>query len=104
MTYTLPHQVYLLFLFRLPALYSSRVARIFQEAGLEVEEIEEMAAQASVEENKNFQYSMLDKGYLPETTFLSPPFMRFRVAWEFLVDKLVREWETLNIVSVLLLP
>lgn len=105
MTDTLPRQVYLHFLLRLPYLYFSRVDRIFQEADLTLEEVKEMALQASAEDNKTFQYNILDMGlyYHPEGTNLSPAYQRLKSAWEHFIDNLMREWKTLNIVSVLLL-
>lgn len=73
LTDTLPRQVYLHFLLRLPYSYFSRVNHIFQEADLVLEEIKEMALQASAADNKAFQYNMLEVGYYdyPEVTNLS---------------------------------
>jgi hypothetical protein len=90
-TDTIPRQLYLLFLFRLPALYFLRVARIFEEADLTLEEIGEMAVNAvnahdDGQEDSNTKHDRLKK------------------AWELLITRLVREWETFNVVSVLLLP
>ncbi|KAF9449384.1 hypothetical protein P691DRAFT_568995 [Macrolepiota fuliginosa MF-IS2] len=102
---TLPRQIYLHFLLRLPSLYFSRVNRIFQEADLTMEEIKEMALQASAEDNKTFQQNMLNMGYYyhPETSNLSPAYQRLKTGWEQFIDNLMREWKTLNIISVLLL-
>jgi hypothetical protein len=92
-TDTIPRQLYLIFLFRLPALYFVRVARIFEEADLSLEEIGEMAVNAvnahvdgQEDSNANTKHDRLKK------------------AWELLINRLVREWETFNFVSVLLLP
>jgi hypothetical protein len=105
-TDALPRQIYLHFLLRLPSLYFSRVKRIFQETDLTIEEIKEMALQATAEDNKTFQYNMLNIGhyyYHSEATNLSPAYRRLKDGWEHFIDSLMREWKTLNIISVLLL-
>jgi len=75
---TVPRQLYLHFLLRLPMFYFSRVARVFEEANMTMQEIKEMAV------------AHVDTG----------PVM---LNWQSLVDSLLKEWETLNIVSALLL-
>ncbi|KAJ3564440.1 hypothetical protein NP233_g8292 [Leucocoprinus birnbaumii] len=104
-TATLPRQIYLHFLLRLPSLYFSRVDRIFKATNLTMEEIKEMALQATAEESKNIQYDMLQGGHqlVPEPTKLSPAYQSLKSGWEHFIDNLMREWKTLNIVSVLLL-
>lgn len=87
-----PRQMYLLFLFRLPALYFLRVTRIFEEADLTLTEIKEMALHVNAEDS-----------YLAIAS-LYPAYQRLITAWELFINKLVKEWETLNVVSVLLLP
>ncbi|KAJ3569972.1 hypothetical protein NP233_g4705 [Leucocoprinus birnbaumii] len=105
-TKTLPQQIYLHFLLRLPSLYFSRVDRIFKATNLTMEEIKEMALQATAEDLKDLQYSMLyatPYGGDFEPTNLSPAYRRLKGRWEQFIDSLMREWKTLNIVSVLLL-
>lgn len=91
-TDVLPRQVYLLFLFRLPALYFLRVTRVFEEADLTLAEIKRMVLHVYAEDT------------YPEAINLYPACQKLITAWELLINKLVKEWETLNVVSVLLLP
>lgn len=86
---TIPRQIYLHFLLRLPAFYFSRVTRIFEEAEMAVPEIKKMALAHS------------DQKYDPMA--LQPADSNLKITWETFVDTLIREWKTLNIVSVLLL-
>lgn len=58
---------------QLPAYYFNRVVYVFEEA----------------------EMSTAEQVHLPET--------RIGAAWDHLIDSLIREWETLNVVSVLLL-
>jgi hypothetical protein len=104
-TDTIPRQIYLQLLLRLPHLYFSRVYRIFREAELTMGEIKEMALQATAEDNKTFHHQMLNMGYYyhTETTKLSPAYQRLKSGWEHFIDNMMREWKTLNIISVLLL-
>ncbi|EKM82242.1 hypothetical protein AGABI1DRAFT_105540 [Agaricus bisporus var. burnettii JB137-S8] len=107
---TLPRQLYLLFLFRLPALYFLRVARIFEEADLAPEEIEEMAVTAVTTNDHEAAVTASDHEHNHEHTHgggnLNPQkkYDRLKDAWELLINRFVREWETFNVVSVLLLP
>ncbi|KAK2464811.1 hypothetical protein APHAL10511_003229 [Amanita phalloides] len=73
------------FLLHLPALYFTRVARVFEDAQLSREEVEQVT-----------------KRYRGVMT-LSPGLRVFKESWEGLVDSLLREWKTLNLVSALLL-
>ncbi|RDB30581.1 hypothetical protein Hypma_005923 [Hypsizygus marmoreus] len=92
---TLPRQLYLHFLLRLPSLYWSRVARIFEEAELAVPEIKKIAV------------SNVRRGMNPmamQSVWVNPARGGdLKTSWDAFIDSLVREWKTLNIVSVLLL-
>ena len=94
---TLPRQFYLYFLLRLPALYFSRVARIFEEADMTMSEIKGMALVTLVPMvGPNAVVSDWDD----EISALS---YRLKTSWKGFIDSLMKEWKTLNIVSVLLL-
>lgn len=94
---TLPRQIYLYFLLRLPAFYFSRVARIFEEADMTMAEIKGMA------------YDTLGPiaapgSILPDWDRTIPALnSRLKNTWESFIDSLIMEWKTQNIVSVLLL-
>ncbi|KAG5720659.1 hypothetical protein E4T56_gene4938 [Termitomyces sp. T112] len=91
---TLPRQIYLYFLFTLPSLYFSRVARIFEEAELSMPDIKKMAIDSA---NK-----CQDPLWFP-SAYGFQPVMRLKASWEQFIDSLTKEWKTLNLVSVLLL-
>ncbi|KAF8969627.1 hypothetical protein BDZ97DRAFT_1915174 [Flammula alnicola] len=98
-------QIYFHVLLRLPSLYFSRVSRIFDEANLNLYEMAEMVFEtAAGSDNKdttkvamNLQVSQL----VPPK--IRPQYERLKISWESFIDSLMREWETFNIVSVMLL-
>ncbi|KAF5372319.1 hypothetical protein D9615_009240 [Tricholomella constricta] len=95
----LPRQIYLYLLLGLPSLYWSRVARIFEDAELSMPYIKKM-----VDRNAN-QWSH-SPGRVPNwnsPSSVSPHFLNLKASWELFIDSLMREWKTLNLVSVLLL-
>jgi hypothetical protein len=90
----LPRRIYLYFLLGLPAFYFSRVTRIFEETDMTVEQI------------KDLPYSTLGPMAEPNAKMLDWEVAipaRLKDAWESFIDSLLREWKTLNIVSVLLM-
>ena len=96
---TVPGQLYLLFLLRLPSLYFSRVARIFEEAEMSLSEIKKMALEtASQGLTHEFEMQMAF-----ESPRVPPAYKRLTSTWEFFIDSVMREWKTFNIISVLLL-
>ena len=124
---TLPRLVYLHFLFRLPALYFGRVSRIFEGAEVSKHEIQRMIeACVPADEISDGATTAGAVGAGPTgvatgatrprgvgmTAFpfpeewnppaVSPALARFKGSWEQFVDSLIREWKTLNLVSVLL--
>ncbi|KAF8964518.1 hypothetical protein BDZ97DRAFT_1815490 [Flammula alnicola] len=98
---TLPRQVYLNLLLHLPSLYFSRVTRIFEETELSMPKIREGVLEAA--------------RHLPDPETGIPPqwrhdlpiadlqYINLQKAWQLFIDSLMREWKTLNIISVLLL-
>lgn len=96
---TMPRQIYSHLMLRLPTVYFARVARIFDEGDLSLHEI---AALAHKPEN---YYSQSHVSILSAKEPSSPasPFWNLKVTWEALINSLLQEWKTLNIVSVLLL-
>lgn len=96
---TLPRQIYLHLLLRLPYLYFSRVTRIFEDAEMSMPEIKKMALEVSAKSKDPALFHRLDTLILRS----SPQYVDLQRSWETFVDSLLREWKTLNIISVLLL-
>lgn len=92
LTSTLPHQIYLYCLLRLPYLYYSRVSQIFQDANLTLEEVNEMGLKDTADWQSKGAVSPMPKAY-----------SRLKKNWQQFIDILLQEWKTLNIVSGLLL-
>ncbi|KAJ7587094.1 hypothetical protein C8J56DRAFT_787159, partial [Mycena floridula] len=105
-TYTLPHFVYLHILLRLPKFYYARVANIFVQCELMLPDIQQMAVATSK------QWKELGKqGVIRPATWdgmavqtFSPALSHFKDTWETFIEALLREWNTLNIISALVLP
>ncbi|KAF4611256.1 hypothetical protein D9613_006592 [Agrocybe pediades] len=93
---TLPGQVYLNILLRLPSLYFSRVARIFEEADLTLPELKKMALETASQAKGHVDLLAFESNKIPQ-------YDRLRSTWEYFIDSLMREWKTFNIISVLLL-
>lgn len=122
LSYTLPRQLYLWFLLRLPALYWQRVARVFEDAEVSKPEIQRLidacgdfghdpsidaaiATGFATPTGVQGQKSLLAGIPYPEEwtpPVVSPALARFKVSWETFVDTLMREWKTFNLVSALL--
>jgi len=116
MTDTLPRQAYLILLLGLPALYWSRVARVFEDAELSRPDVQRMIDACVVaDETAAIEAAGLRGRSMPHrhTVLLpfpeewnpptvSPALVRFKHSWEQFVDSLLREWKTLNLVSALL--
>jgi len=110
---SLPRQMYLHLLLRLPSLYFSRVARIFEDAEVSRPEIQRMIAAAtegpgSSESDTEQRTARTGPPRLPfpdewNPPMVSPALVRFKHSWEAFIDSLLREWKTLNVVSALLL-
>ncbi len=97
---TLPRQIYLHLLLRLPSLYFSRVARIFEEADLTLPEIKKMALETASRGSPNsFDALSFDAGIAA----VPPQYEKLKMTWESFIDSVMREWKTFNIISVLLL-
>ncbi|KAL1756759.1 hypothetical protein FB107DRAFT_248013 [Schizophyllum commune] len=98
--------LYLCVLFRLPALYFSRVARVFENAELCRRDIIRMAAARATQWEKalggtqNHVYGY--QFHEPQGNELSFPLLQFKTAWEQFVDNLLQEWKVLNVISALL--
>ncbi|EGO01437.1 hypothetical protein SERLA73DRAFT_70623 [Serpula lacrymans var. lacrymans S7.3] len=112
---TLPRQVYLHLLLRLPSLYFTRIARIFEDAEVSRPDVQRMIDGCGLPRQRSNTSGTLPPGVhhhtgpmlpFPEewtTTNVSPALVRFKHSWEFFIDSLMREWKTLNLVSALLL-
>lgn len=115
---TLPRQTYLHLLLRIPSLYFSRIAKVYEDAQLSKPDLERMidtyssSRQLQQQRERIVRSSPLPPGYRPApalpfpdewtTTNASPALVRFKQSWEAFIDSLLREWKTLNLVSVLL--
>ena len=99
--YVIPNAIYLGFLLGLPALYWSRVTRIFEEADLGIKEIKEIALTAVASRNKAL-IEQLNQGIIPSDL----PANRYKSlikSWEEFIERLTKEYEVLNVITVLLL-
>ena len=113
----LPRQAYLILLLGLPALYWSRVARVFEDAELSKPDVRRMIDASgpnafhiptlyqSPSRSRPVPLSHptllpFPDEWNPET--VSPALVRFKNSWEQFIDSLLREWKTLNLVSALL--
>ncbi|KAH7921983.1 hypothetical protein BV22DRAFT_1131814 [Leucogyrophana mollusca] len=113
-TDTIPRQIYLHVLLRLPSLYFSRIARIYEDAEISRPDIQRMI-DSCLAPRRPTTTSPLPPGAhmhagpilpFPEewtTTNVPPALVRFKHSWEAFIDSLLREWKTLNLVSALLL-
>lgn len=99
----IPRQFYLHLLLRFPSLYFSRVTRIFHDADMSMGEIKRMALEVA-NSNEAVKKELLYQGIFPQESATAPiSFINLRDSWQSFIDSLMREWETLNIISVLLL-
>ncbi|PPQ92315.1 hypothetical protein CVT25_008521 [Psilocybe cyanescens] len=96
-TGTLPSQIYLHFLLRLPSLYFTRVARIFEEADLSLPELKKMALETASTTKGGLDVQIFESSNVPLQ------YTRLKSTWEGFIDSVMREWKTFNIISVLLL-
>lgn len=101
---TIPTMLYLCLLLRLPALYFSRVARVFENADLSQRDVDRMAVARVTQWGRDpiaappgvWQYEPQ-----PDEK-VSVALLQFKSSWEHFVDTLLKEWKTLNVVSALL--
>ena len=95
---TIPRQFYSYLLLRLPTMYFARVARIFDEGDMSLHDIAALARSPA-------NYSQGHMNILSGRESFGPtsPFWNLKETWEVLINSLLQEWKTLNIVSVLLL-
>jgi len=91
-------QIYWHLLLRMPSLYFSRVARIFEEAELTLPEIKKMALETAM---ANDAYEDLHHNLGLDV--VPPQYTKLKKTWEFFIDSVMREWKTFNVISVLLL-
>ena len=95
---TLPRQIYLNLMLRLPHLYFTHVIRIFEDAEMSMPEIKKMALEA----NNYLKDATISKALHRESGFGSPRYDNLSKSWGTFIDSLMREWKTMNIISVLL--
>ncbi|KDR85877.1 hypothetical protein GALMADRAFT_235010 [Galerina marginata CBS 339.88] len=111
---TLPRQLYLYLLLRLPYLYFSRVTRIFEEAELSMPMIRQGILDAAKLKMGGYEIGQsmdMGRGWghprHPWWLNLEPSenmaYTRLQHTWQTFIDSLLKEWKTLNIISALLL-
>ena len=103
---TLPRQIYLYFLLYLPSIYYSRVARIFTDAELSVYEIGQCILDEAVQKDSEYSISSVRRPagrHRRRHVEVWSPYEDLERAWQSFIDLLLREWNTLNIISGLLL-
>ncbi|KAI6096726.1 hypothetical protein F5141DRAFT_560834 [Pisolithus sp. B1] len=116
LTNTLLRQAYLLLLLGLPCSYSSTIASLFKDANVSPLDVDGSLQAGNCTRDRHARMSPIlgtnsvrdhDHGLsLSEdrtTTNGGPALVRFGRLWMLFIDSLLREWETLNIVSALLL-
>ncbi|KAF9479300.1 hypothetical protein BDN70DRAFT_878977 [Pholiota conissans] len=96
-------QIYFHMLLRIPSLYFSRVSWIFDEANLSLYELTEMALETSGGSDSKEKAQPSASAQTPDTPKVRPQYERLKNSWEAFIDSLIHEWETFNIVSVMLL-
>lgn len=108
-------QVYLHLLLRLPSLYFSRIARVFEDAEVSQPDIERMIKLVTPPRSYEPSSSPIPTSAqfhsgpvlpFPEewnNSNVSPALVRFKLSWESFIESLLREWKTFNLVSALLL-
>jgi hypothetical protein len=115
--YTAPKEVYWAILLRIPPLYHSRVQRLLRDVNMGRDDIEAMVMEAMEMEQglglgESDKMFMLEQGMLSrelvdaQKTGMPPPplaYINLRDSWKTFLDSLIREWKTLNMISVLLL-
>lgn len=98
---TLPRQLYTYALLRLPHMYFSRVTRIFEEAELSMPQIKQGIVEAFVQTKGLSSHNAWNAWMEPPTESIA--YSTLSNTWEGFIDSVLREWKTLNIISVLLL-
>ncbi|KAF8550264.1 hypothetical protein OG21DRAFT_439772 [Imleria badia] len=115
----LPRQIYLNLLLRLPSLYFSRIARVYEDAQLSRPDLDCMIESYSSSRQEQQRQRIVRSSPIPPgahyrpapvlpfpdewtATNVSPALFRFKQSWEAFIDSLLREWKTLNLVSALL--
>lgn len=117
MLVSLPQELYMVFLLRLPRFYFSRVTKIFEDAELSTPDIIRIYTTTAQEWqerqlSRNGRRSRVDMARLPEPSWgatagsdisdITPAMATFKDSWESFIGSLLQEWNTLNIISALL--
>ncbi|KZT51812.1 hypothetical protein CALCODRAFT_503052 [Calocera cornea HHB12733] len=89
-------QAYISLMLRLPALYFSRVGRLFMEADLTKTEMKRIVR---CMHSPEWEFDL----EIGEGGVMSQPLREFKLSWEEFNDHVIKEWKTLNLVSALLL-
>lgn len=90
--------LYLSILLFLPRLYFSRVERLLKSAEMSMEDMENMVVVGLGKWNRRNDRIPV---YIQNSP-MYPAFMQFSSTWDFFIYNLMKEWKTLNIVSILL--
>jgi hypothetical protein len=81
---------------------------VFEDAEVSKPDIQRMIDASAINEGSDGQVVSNMPSVLPfpedwNPSTVSPALARFKYSWELLIDSLLREWKTLNLVSALLL-
>lgn len=96
---TAPRQVYLHCHLRLPYMYFSRISRIFRAAGLSVEDIKEGMLDTALRQ-QDLRDESGARAQVPDS---NTTYDHLQKTWNTLISSLISEWNSLNIISALLL-
>lgn len=95
-------QCWLLLFFRLPTLYQSRMSQIGSDSGISAIDLHHMSTTFSALWKQEHPPFSLAAGAKQNSVVVSAELMHFKASWEVLVDELLQEWKTFNIVAALL--
>ena len=87
-----PSRMYLYFLLGVPRLYFTRVANIFEDTNLPKDQMERLVLESASARRNPKLFS-----------FHNEVFTNLTMSWTHFIDTLLREWKTMNLISVLLL-
>jgi hypothetical protein len=110
--YDLPKQIYLHLLLRLPQFYFSRVKRVFDDAELSKQDIVRIYLITAKQWQKKHHKRRVNVYRLPTPDWdglgaegdihVTRAMRAFKASWEEFISSLISEWNTLNVISALL--
>ncbi|KAE9390257.1 hypothetical protein BT96DRAFT_352138 [Gymnopus androsaceus JB14] len=95
-------QCYLMIFFRLPTLYQSRMLQVGSDSGIGSVDLHHMSTSFSAHWKPELMALPPAPGGKGNSVVVSAELIKFQAAWGVLVDELLQEWKTFNIVAALL--